>query len=344
MSKSILSTYLSDDIELKFDADYRAIVSEKNNNPSVEYISLSDEYDLIKDDEKKNTNTNIKLKRFGLRNALLLGSFWFAFLMPCACTSKNVDVVEVEQTVEPETIEETPIDEPDVTPVEPEVVEPETEVEPEVVEPEEVEPVEINPRDMKAVYGLDYDVPIYTEEEIEQAKVNLTSNYDDYIIEDSDKWYTVDQKKDMAPDYYAANQDLFCQLNDMVSEFDGKSCYNGSDKIYYDEENDMYMELTKYTLTFYGKKFMYQKAYGISKFAVDIGDIIESNEWMQVGPGAFVYMDSIGSYEWEYNFYETKYNENGAPFSELEEHGFKPQKLKFEAVLIEDENYSLELK
>ena len=35
MSKSILSTYLSDDIELKFDADYRAIVSEKNNNPSM---------------------------------------------------------------------------------------------------------------------------------------------------------------------------------------------------------------------------------------------------------------------------------------------------------------------
>ena len=219
----------------------------------------------------------------------------------------------------------------EVTPVEP-------------VTPVEEKQEEINPRDMKAVYGLDYDVPIYTEEEIEQAKVNLTSNYDDYIIEDgSDKWYTVDQMKDMAPDYYAANQDLFCQLNDMVSEFDGKSCYNGSDKVYYDEENDMYMGLTKYTLTFYGKKFMYQKAYGISKFAVDIGDIA-SNEWMQVGPGSFAYMDSIGSYESLYNYYKTEYNEKGTPFSELEEHGFKPQKLKFEAVLIEDDNYSLELK
>ena len=222
-----------------------------------------------------------------------------------------------------------------------------TPVEP--VTPAEEKQEEINPRDMKAVYGLDYDVPIYTEEEIEQAKSNLTSNYDDYIVKDwTEEWYNDDQRKEMAPDYYAANQDLFCQLNDMVSEFDGMACYNngtrsGNYKIYYDETNDMYLKLDKDSLKFYNKKFEYTKQLGYNNFVVEIGNIAD-NGWMQVGPGSYAIISTIGSYEYGYTDKEIEYNDFGCDFKELEEYGFKPQKLNSEAVVIEDESYSLELK
>ena len=270
----------------------------------------------------------------GLTGFITLTSF-----LATACTQEEIDAANelISQLSTEQTVDNP---EPEIT-VEPEVVEPETVIEPEVVEPVE----EVNPRDMKAVYGLDYDVPIYTEEEIEQAKSNLTSNYDDNIVESVDivaergYTYTDEQLKEMAPDYYAANQDLWYQLNDMVKDYHGAPAGT-----YYDEENDLYITVdSKGTMNICGKNFEFKKRNN-NDIKVPIGEIAYSN-LIQVGPGTYAILGSNVTRQWAYEGSAGMYeNYDGRSFETLENAGYNPQKIEHDCINIEDEAYSLELK
>ena len=231
----------------------------------------------------------------------------------------------------------TPVAEEPIEVVEePEIIE---EVQEEVEEIEEVveKTEEINPRDMKAVYGLDYDVPIYTEEEIEQAKSNLTSNYDNNIVDNFDEAmdrgyiYTEEQVKEMAPDYYAANQDLWCQLNDMVKDYHGAPAGT-----YYDEENDIYIEVdSKGYMKIEGKSFQYVKAPN-NDIKVPIGEVYGYDQ-IQVGPGAKVILGADVVRQWAYEGSAGMYeNYDGRSFETLVNAGYNPQKIEHECINIED--------
>ncbi len=272
----------------------------------------------------------------------------------CACGKQQVVVEELPAEV----VEETVVEEPALELTDPE------EVELEVVE----EPEEINPRDMKAIYDLDFDVPIYTEEEIEQAKINLKNNYDDYIITkdqlihgggegygylnyvDYLEQARIVQEK-AYKDYYRANQDLLYQLNDMVKDYKAPN----QPKYYYDEENDMIIEISEHGVTKLISKTFYfwRDKKGIEENDFIYGEIGEMQGKMgiRVGRGSYVRIDSKAFLEEYYEYvFETiaagemyARGEHGQEYvlefsdiTELENRGFKRQKLNYEAINIED--------
>ena len=206
------------------------------------------------------------------------------------------------------------VEEPEITEEIPEVVE-------EVVEePEEVleEPEEINPRDMKAVYGLDFDIPIYTEEEVEQAKYNLQNNYSEYNDVEE---FTDEQIEAIKDDYYIANQDLWYQLYSMTKDFKVNTAYVDGKRNYYLEDRDWCIQVSKYGIFIYAENFNY--AYCPS----DIGKIDVPNQLIKhclsIGPGAGT---TISSHNFE-NFREqikkeTINSNSEEDLKELEYYGF----------------------
>lgn len=127
----------------------------------------------------------------------------------------------------------------------------------------EEETEEYNPRNMKQVYNLAFDVPIYTDEEVEEARANLVNNYK---VSNTDEGLTKDQMIAMGKDYYIANQDAIYQLNDMICNFDIKKCQNSfkseqPEAIYYDEDNDFYIviNVSEEKVAIYGKNFVMWK-------------------------------------------------------------------------------------
>ncbi len=262
------------------------------------------------------------------------------------CTPEEVEAVNNyinNNYVNEQVIDQPPVDEKEVNIDQEQEVKDDQEVKEESTPIETVE--EINLRDMKAVYGLDYDVPIYTEEEIEQAKSNLTSNYDDNIVKSVDTvaergyTYTDEQLKEMAPDYYAANQDLWYQLNDMVKDYHGAPAGT-----YYDEVNDLYVTVdSKGNMDIAGKDFRFKKDNDKDLIA-PIGEIAYS-DLIQVGPGTYVMLGSDVTRQWAYEGSAGMYeNYDGRSFETLENAGYNPQKIEHDCVNIEDEAYSLELK
>lgn len=337
MAKIITSYLTTDEVELEFDTEYRFIENEKYNKENdEEIINLSTEYSSELISKSKNQNSHIKLKRFGLRNALLLGSFGLGFLMPCACSHKEETeiVVESEETVNLENTTD------EITTIVEENTEPEVSVEPEiVVEPETVvEPVEeVNSRDMKAVYGLDFDVPIYTEEEVEQAKYNLQHNYADYngYFEEG---YSEEQILAIKDDYYIANQDFWYQLYNMTKDFKCKTAYVDGKGIYYLEDKDWYIEVRKKSIRIYGdiygSGFAFTNGLDPKGNEADVPNNMRGIGELSVGPGAYVLIADKEYYAIMQGFFEERGEifDSAKDLKELEHYGFHNNELTTEYV------------
>lgn len=129
------------------------------------------------------------------------------------------------------------------------VVEPEPEIvieESEVVEPINEEPIveelnEINPRDYKAVYGYKFNIPIYTEEEIADAKERMQEQ-GDYL--------------ELPKDYYICKQDIIYQLYDTVKDVDYESLLNNyenySSLYFYDENTQCVYRIRDFDVSVFG--------------------------------------------------------------------------------------------
>lgn len=255
--------------------------------------------------QTKQTLAFNKLKKFLFRNMLIVSMFLFACLLPCACTNKASNDISVEQ--------ESPVE--DTT----EVVEVpiEEDVVVEVEEPiEEVE--EINPRDMKAVYGLDFDVPIYTDEEVEQAKEYLCTTDIDY---NPDIGLSEEQYENLGNSYYVANQDTLYELYSCTKDFDFKAWKEKFTvvKYYYDEEHDIVIRADQYNLELVSKDFDYIKT--MSEKSHEPATI--KNGMLVVGPGAVISIGAeYGACDYLYNEY-TNYIDESNDISELEKYGFR---------------------
>ncbi len=176
----------------------------------------------------------------------------------------------VEETIEV-------VEEPEITEEIPEFVE---ELE-EVVE----EPEEINPRDMKAVYGLDFDVPIYTEEEVEQAKENLQNNYSEYNDVEE---FTDEQIEAIKDDYYIANQDLWYQLYSMTKDFKVNTAYVDGKRNYYLEDKDWCIEVYKSEIIIYAENYTFSFMPSTIGQSSDVPNQIIGKRYLTIGPGACV--------------------------------------------------------
>ena len=127
------------------------------------------------------------------------------------------------------------------------VVEKPVEEEPIVEEPieeeseSEQEPEEFNPYNFKQVYGLKFDVPVYTDEEREIAKENLLNNYKGF---EKTKEIPQEERMALAKDFYIANQETIYLINDRFSEFEYEKIINDIGiGLYYDETNDTYIRV-----------------------------------------------------------------------------------------------------
>ena len=248
----------------------------------------------------------------GLTGFITLTSF-----LATACTQEEIDAANelINQLSTEQTVDNP---EPEVT-VEPEVIEPEVVVEPEVVEPVE----EVNPRDMKAVYGLDFDIPIYTEEEVEQAKENLRNNYSEYNDVDGYE-FSEEQIEAIKDDYYIANQDLWYQLYSMTKDFKVNTAYVDGKKNYYLEDKDWCIEVSKIEIIIYAENYMFSfKPSSIERGSYDVPNQIIGKCYLSIGPGAYT-MIAPGDFETHRNDIKN----NAGNFSledeleELEHYGF----------------------
>ena len=233
---------------------------------------------------------------------------------------------------------ETPIvEEPIEVVEEPEIIEEVQEVVEEVVEePEEVveEPEEINPRDMKAVYGLDFDVPIYTEEEVEQAKYNLQNNYADYNVKYEKngeiRFYTEEEREAIKDDYYIANQDFFYQLYSMTNDFDPKKCYADNNIYFYDEEKDWAIKVSDNKIAIYGKDFWFTNT--IRKDYFQTPAQLDEGQFLTVGPGGYVLITNDVIIESIRTMYIAAAEELKTDIKTLEEYGYHNEELQYEHV------------
>lgn len=290
------------------------------------------------------------VKLFNMKNRLLsiitLVSLTSGMAILGGCTQEEIDAaiaaannIANEQNQNPG----QEVQEPEVT-VDPEV---EPEVEPEI-EPE-VEPEEINPRDMKQVHGLDYDVPIYTDEEVAEARENLMNNYKDI---DPEEGLTKEQRKEMAKDYYIANQDTIYQINDIFTDFDIKKCQNSFkseqlEAIYYDEANDYYIVIHNHDdgIIIYGKNFIFTK-YSSNVIKEVIGETCDKRAYnIVVGPDARISVDADFSKEMYEEYAEKYQNDNcNRNYEELKEFGLKEQIIENPIITIFDNEQQLTLK
>ena len=223
-----------------------------------------------------------------LTGTIALASATIAVTLSTACTEEEMNQA-IDALNQISTEQETPEQTPEV--VEIPIEEPEVEVE----EPEVEEVEEINPRDMKAVYGLDFDVPIYTEEEVEQAKENLRTKYEGYHENYSEELsgFTDEQIAAIKDDYYIANQDFFYKLYSLTKDIDWKAefelAYDGN-IYYYDSENDWMIELSKYKdLYIYGENFTFVASSTVDKYTEP--NTICYYTGVTIGPGSYAIIE-----------------------------------------------------
>lgn len=255
--------------------------------------------------QTKHNRSLDRLKRILFRNVLIVSMFLFACLIPCACTNtEEIDAANelinqftTEQTTNTETTHDINVpvdtDKPEDTKVE-EV----TPVEP--VTPVEDKQEEINPRDMKAVYNLEFDVPIYTEEEVEQARSNLQNNYQEYNDVEYGEGFTEEQIMAIKDDYYIANQDFLYQLYNMTKDFKAKTAYvDGSKKHFYLEDKDWYVEVEKGCIVIVGHNFEFVNGLN-NKEELNVPNQLFRKEYISIGPGAYVTCFP----QWYYDLYK----------------------------------------
>ncbi len=255
----------------------------------------------------------------GLTGFITLTSF-----LSFGCTQEEIDAANelISQLSTEQTVDNP---EPEI-----EVVEPKTVIEPEVVEPVE----EVNPRDMKAVYNLDFDVPIYTEEEVEQAKEKLQNNYADYNVKyekDGEiRYYTEEERAAIKDDYYIANQDFFYQLYSMTNDFDPEKCYADNNIYFYDEEKDWTIKVSNNGIEIRGKDFMFKNT--IRKDYFQTPAQLDRGQFITIGPGSYVLITNDVINEPIRTTIITVAEELETDIKTLEEYGYHNEELQYEHV------------
>ena len=177
-----------------------------------------------------------------------------------ACTEEEMDQaidklnqMATEQTTSTETTQDIDIpmdtDKPEETP------EDNTNVDEPVEEPVEDQIEEVNPRDMQAVYGLDFEVPIYTEEEVAEAQKYLEDNEESipYLVKDVipgtdiEAYRNVideDKIEEISHNYYIVNQDNIYKAYSQFAGLDYDALNNDHVTGFIDEENNAFATIT----------------------------------------------------------------------------------------------------
>lgn len=226
---------------------------------------------------------------------VLVGSLAPALVLASACTEE--ELLQAQHTIEQMTDNPDVIDTPDVV-VEPPSVEPV--VDDPVVEPEVVEPEEINPRDYAAVYDFDFEVPVYTEEEVEAARERLEENQEllDEIGDDYERLAT--EYATAAQDYYIANQDIIYYIYNCCKDADfKKACQTengGKDqRRYYDVNSGFYYLIQNNSLMVIGEInncYVNLAIWNSTVGDISIGEISVNSGLIQIGPGSYAQFGS----------------------------------------------------
>ena len=212
--------------------------------------------------------------------------------------------------------------------------------EPVVEEPVVEEPVvEFNYINYKELYGLDFDVPIFTNEYIDEAKNRLANDYANFDYNTASK----DEKHELYRDIYIVNQKTFYQLNDMLADFDFEGYLNSDHfewQCYYDEENDICIHITysdfgQHTdmIKVFGKNYIFTK-YNNDRFYVGVGGRLDEDTFgqgvIQIGKGSTVEIN-----EFAYTDYEVFSDFNRYPVGDINElYNFGMKKVKLEDPVI----------
>lgn len=201
------------------------------------------------------------------------------------------------------------------------------------------EPIsEANPHDYKELYGFDFDIPIYTDGEIEEANNRITNNYDNFDYYGA----TNEDIHSLCHDLYVVNQNTFYQLHNMLADFDFEK-YNNSEHIetgmYYDEKNELFISISyhyqkKVNYVYVcGKNFEFNK-YQNDRLYVGVSGLLDEHTFgkgvIQIGPGSTVEMspDIVRSYDefWlrDYKLCSDYYGD----MNELFECGYKNEEIQ----------------
>lgn len=276
---------------------------------------------------------------------VLVGSLAPALVLASACTEE--ELLQAQHAIEQMTDNPDVIDTPDVV-VEPPSVEPV--VDDPVVEPEVVEPEEINPRDYAAVYDFDFEIPVYTEEEVEAAKErilseqeNMQNAYDSNNVDETLK--KLHEEKD---NYYKAYQEDAYKIYDSIKDININSLVksDGFCYYYYDVSSSYIFCLQKDYLTTFGqtsdgKMIEICLDYQFSE-NVKVGDMVDNTAYIKIAPHAYINeytnKDLAYFYEGFYNNYEYCLEGNPAAIISEEDFinsGYKPLNItKGENVLV----------
>lgn len=217
---------------------------------------------------------------------VLVGSLAPALVLASACTED--ELLQAQHAIEQMTDNPDVIDTPDVV-VEPVVDEP-------VVEPEVVEPEEINPRDYATVYDLDFEIPVYTEEEVEAAKARFEENSIDLeneeIMNDYDLAYAAYKK--CATDYYIANQDLIYYIYNSCKDADFYSACQVNERYYIDESNGFIYQIMPHGVEVFGeldnRPFIIVVSSPSADMEVPVGEMRPDSGMVQIGPGSWAFV------------------------------------------------------
>lgn len=227
------------------------------------------------------------------------------------------------------------------------VVEKPVEEEPIVEEPieeeseSEQEPEEFDPYNFKQVYGLKFDVPVYTDEEREIAKENLLNNYKGV---EKTKDMPQEERMALAKDFYIANQETIYLINDRFSEFEYEKIINDIEMgLYYDETNDTYIRVFsdgKMNLVYcYNPGYFFIFGKNPNKTDVDyssvdyIGEPDSMGFFVYVSPDSSIDIDAKRAEqfyeEWADTYTREKDDEDTVrDFNELFEYGYKQNEIE----------------
>lgn len=214
---------------------------------------------------------------------VLVGSLAPALVLASACTEE--ELLQAQHAIEQMTDNPDVIDTPDVV-VEPPSVEP-------VVDDPVVEPEEINPRDYAAVYDFDFEVPVYTEEDVEAAKARFEENSIDLeneeIMNDYDLAYAAFKK--CATDYYIANQDLIYYIYNSCKDADFYSACQVNERYYIDESNGFIYVISPNHVDVFGeldnRPFIICVSSPSDDMIVPVGEMRPDSNMVQIGPGSW---------------------------------------------------------
>lgn len=236
----------------------------------------------------------IKDIQFDVKKKVALVVFVGSFL-PVIGSCTQEELMHAGQIINNYTGSDVSVDIPDVV-VEPPSVEPV--VDDPVVEPEVVEPEEINPKDYAAVYNLDFEIPVYTEEEVEAAKTRFEENSIDLENEEimNDYELSLEAFKKCATDYYITNQDLIYYIYNSCKDADFYSACQVNERYYIDESNGFIYQIMPHGVEVFGeldnRPFIIVVSSPSAGMEVPVGEMCPDGNMVQIGPGSWAIVNT----------------------------------------------------